>query len=885
MRLIVLLGLLCCPPASAQPTVAGSTPGSFRVSESGAAEYRIPIRVPPGVAGMEPKLALAYNSQAGNGLLGVGWNLEGLSSITRCPRTMAQDGVRGAVNHDGNDRFCLDGQRLIAISGAYGAAGTEYRTEHESFSKIVSCGLEAGNGGPSCFEVRTKSGEVLEYGYTQDSRIQAQSSAKVRLWALNRIADRKGNDVAITYAEDLVNGYFRPARIDYAGKSVRFVYEPRTDKVPAYVGTFAVQTLERLSRIQTYVGETLLTDYRMGYEYSPDTARSRMTSIKECNGNASGCLAPIQLTSTSGGHGLSTTTQGTQHTVSGDWRTPFLVFPGDYDGDGRTDLFLVGYSAGYFCSGASLAASCQQTVPSGNDWRTNFTIVTGDFDGDGRTDLFLLGPGGVGSFFCSGATLSTASSCTRSAGPENDWKNVFIAHPGDYDGDGRTDLYLLGPGGVGSFFCSGATLSTSAACTMSAGPENDWKNVFVAYPGDYDGDGRADLFLASSGYGGYFCSGASIPTATSCIQTLPSNEAWSSTFTIYTGDFNGDGRTDLFLAGNPSSHFCSGHALTTAAACVTTNNDSWRSAFQIHVGDFDGDGTSDLLLVGTAATHFCRGATVISTAACLTAVPGDWRTPFAVYTGDFDGNGTTDVYLVGYANSYFSPGRTLRTDLVSTITGSNGASLAITQAPLTSGIYTKGSGAVFPIVDVRPPSYVVSGTQASDGAGGSRTSSYSYGGLRVAAGSGRGGLGFQWIEATDGPTGLKRRAEYRQDWPYVGLPSLVKRTQSSGAELSKTIHTYDCIQPEVGSPCAVAVGNRYFPFVWRSVESGNDLNGAALTTLITDTSYDAYGNPASVTVDSGGGYRRTTTNIYAPPDTANWLLGRLMRSTVQSTSP
>src|SRR6185503_7906548 len=117
---------------------------------------------------MEPKLALVYNSQSGNGLLGVGWNLEGLSSITRCPRTMAQDGVRGAINYDANDRFCLDGQRHMAISGTYGADGTEYRTERESFTKVISYGT-AGNG-PVWFEVRTKDGRVLDYGHTDDSR-------------------------------------------------------------------------------------------------------------------------------------------------------------------------------------------------------------------------------------------------------------------------------------------------------------------------------------------------------------------------------------------------------------------------------------------------------------------------------------------------------------------------------------------------------------------------------------------------------------------------------------------------------------------------------------------------------------------------------------------
>ena len=110
--------------ASPQTTVAGFTPGSFRVTEVGAAEYRVPIQVPTGVAGIEPKLALAYNSQGRNELLGIGWSLGGLSVIHRCSRTVVQDNVNTGVRYESGDRYCLDGQRLVALSGAYGKVST-----------------------------------------------------------------------------------------------------------------------------------------------------------------------------------------------------------------------------------------------------------------------------------------------------------------------------------------------------------------------------------------------------------------------------------------------------------------------------------------------------------------------------------------------------------------------------------------------------------------------------------------------------------------------------------------------------------------------------------------------------------------------------------------
>ncbi len=190
--LFLLLTLLCLttPMLAHAATAVGATPGSFKVNETGAATYTIPITVPPGTGGMAPTLSLNYNSQSGNGPLGVGWSLGGLSAITRCPASYAQDGFKGGINYDGNDRYCLDGQRLVAVSGAYGADGAEYRTETESYTRVISYG-SAGSG-PAWFKAWTKSGQIMEYGNTAASRIEAQGKPTLRVWAVDKISDTKG---------------------------------------------------------------------------------------------------------------------------------------------------------------------------------------------------------------------------------------------------------------------------------------------------------------------------------------------------------------------------------------------------------------------------------------------------------------------------------------------------------------------------------------------------------------------------------------------------------------------------------------------------------------------------------------------------------------------
>ena len=236
-----------------------SVPGQFGVGPTGNASYTIPIVAPPGTAGMVPSLSLAYHSQAGNGLLGMGWSLEGLPSIGRCPRTVAQDGTAGSINYDANDRFCLDEQRLIAISGIDGANGTEYRTEIETFSKVVSFGT-AGTG-PAWFEVRTKSGQIMQFGNSTDSRILAQGKTTARSWALNKVSDTKGNYFTVTYTNDTrqragLSHTYRLHRQRRRGAhavqlSALRLRHHRPDVVPAYHTGSLQKTTVRLTNVQT----------------------------------------------------------------------------------------------------------------------------------------------------------------------------------------------------------------------------------------------------------------------------------------------------------------------------------------------------------------------------------------------------------------------------------------------------------------------------------------------------------------------------------------------------------------------------------------------------------------------------------------------------------
>jgi Salmonella virulence plasmid 65kDa B protein len=101
--------------SQAQAGAPMATPSTFSVTPQGAAAYQVPIQVPPGIAGVAPKLAFGYGSQGGNGIMGVGWSLSGLSSIMRCPQTIAQDGTHGTVSFAATEPVLSGRQAVKAV--------------------------------------------------------------------------------------------------------------------------------------------------------------------------------------------------------------------------------------------------------------------------------------------------------------------------------------------------------------------------------------------------------------------------------------------------------------------------------------------------------------------------------------------------------------------------------------------------------------------------------------------------------------------------------------------------------------------------------------------------------------------------------------------------
>lgn len=189
--------LTAVPAFSAPVQVPGTTEGGFSVSPDGAASFSIAIKAPPGTAGMEPKIALSYNSRGGASALGFGWAIGGLSSVQRGPRNLGEDGIVRGVSLDVDDALYLDGDKLVQVGADPSEGFREFRTRIEKYSRIRAYEWDA--AGPKRIVVETRAGLKLMFGSGVVSRVMMQSSGKILSWLCDRIEDSVGNYMTYSY--------------------------------------------------------------------------------------------------------------------------------------------------------------------------------------------------------------------------------------------------------------------------------------------------------------------------------------------------------------------------------------------------------------------------------------------------------------------------------------------------------------------------------------------------------------------------------------------------------------------------------------------------------------------------------------------------------------
>jgi RHS repeat-associated protein len=300
------------PEDGGKGVTPGTIPGSFTVDALGQASYSMPIEVPPGTAGMQPSLSVNYNSMTGNGILGVGFSLGGLSVITRDSCNFEPDGYL-ATRFSDEGRFALDGMRLVRADGenytyqslmdyltsSPNMQSVEFRKLLDDNTRITAWG-SSGHSGLAYFIVELDNGLILTYGYTtvgggSDGRIRQwyYSPAPPHSYALTSVQDSYGNYMVYKYEKESGSGAFYLSKIQYDGNNVVFSYESREDIIVSYDNGAYFYTPKRLAKIETFAdGGLKIFSYLFSYEYGATSGKSRLVSIQQFDSTGSNFLNP-----------------------------------------------------------------------------------------------------------------------------------------------------------------------------------------------------------------------------------------------------------------------------------------------------------------------------------------------------------------------------------------------------------------------------------------------------------------------------------------------------------------------------------------------------------------------------------------------------------------
>ncbi len=920
----------------------GATAGSFDVSESGAATYSIPIALPPGTAGMVPSIGLSMSSQGSGGLVGVGWSLNGFSAVHRCPKNYYTDNIKGLIAYTSADPFCLDGQRLIEYTPGI------YRTERDSFSRITQITdgwkVETKSGLIMYYGTDDAGVGAGNARLAVVNNVIPSINGAVKIWSLSKAIDRKGNYYLVEYEKDANELAQRPLRVRYTGNaaagitpyaSVEFTYEANLTGEQGLMydsaGSASQQT-KRLSVIATKFGTQSVRTYSLAYRDNAVTNRSLLSSIAECGVSLNGslCLPATNVAWNTPESVPYTPTFANQGTLTNpDFKPPVdsKTYVVDLNGDGKSDILQYkGLNAGTGLHEWKVIFGGTTNAVMWTSTSGATRIVLGDFNGDGKTDFIseannvwtrCLVNASINGFSCN--TITTFAGIIPNV-PADPFQAMTLS--GDFDGDGRIDIaFYKDRFGSASrwIICLADTTASGFTCTgpyIGPNETTDFAGPKGKVVGDFNGDGRADI----AGYGRQgvdYTNNWQVAFSNFTIGQTGFTLGPADTKAVYSwpqstsvADINGDGLADL-VSGDDNAP----DGVRSWNVCLSKGDgtfDCTRSPGRLGniteaiLGDFNGDGRTDIAQYndGTDATYppgwrVCLSSGLVSTGTSFNC--SNWGSVGlhngnilqGNLTGDFDGSGKTKIAALRSDNSNWDilgAGGVIP-DMPLSVTDGLGKTVNFSYAPLTEAagtVYTKGTAAAFPAIDIQSPMYVVSSMSTNDGIGGMRSFSYNYKGLQGHS-QGAGLLGFAERTVTDVLTGRTTKTTYSQDYAnrFAGTPLTSEVRSSSGALLSRSSST-----PGMKTLTGVTGLTIWQAYTTQSFAETFDPNVSTTAPYVTSTTttalganIDINGNVLSSSTFTSDGFSKSTSTTYFPDDTTNWLLGRPQRVSVTSTNP
>ena len=280
---------------AADPVAGVTTIAPPEVNSRGTANLTYPLTLPAGRHGMQPRLAVSYNSDGGSGILGIGWSMP-VSEISVDTRR----GVPLFDNALETETYALDGEVLVTSftdgngllhlnKPTYASPWKSrvtgdlqfYPRVEGSFRRIVRHGTNPSN---YYWVVTDKNGTKYTYGQSDNARLK-DNSGHIARWCLQRVEDTYGNCVTYNYSmrNYTVPGSSNNARqillnnIYYTGNRVtnelgryrvKLNYSP-SDKYDAQTSArfgFLEADAALLDRLDVYYDNDVIRHYVFGYK-------------------------------------------------------------------------------------------------------------------------------------------------------------------------------------------------------------------------------------------------------------------------------------------------------------------------------------------------------------------------------------------------------------------------------------------------------------------------------------------------------------------------------------------------------------------------------------------------------------------------------------------